>query len=328
MADQLHVAYIGNFGVSHSTENHVRQALEHLGHDVTPLQENDLSSWHQLLADEALRPYDLLLWTRTGWDPPIDHQLQYDVLAAFRDESKPTVGFHLDRWWGLDRQQQVLDEPFFTVDLLATADGGHEREYAQAGVEHWWAPPGVSEFECVPSGPSRRFQSEVAFVGSWQSYHDEWRHRFDLVAHLRKRYRGRVRFYPQPGRAAVRGDQLRQLYASVQVVVGDSCLLGDHPGEVATRYWSDRIPETLGRGGFLLHPYVDGLAEHFDLGRELVCWPLGDWAALDDLIGYYLAHPAERMEIAEAGRRRVLADHTYTVRMRQLLDETRRRGLL
>lgn len=41
---------------------------------------------------------------------------------------------------------------------------------------------------------------------------------------------------------------------------------------------------------------------------------------LKDKIEYYLAHPDERQAIAQRGRARVLADHTYANRMRTLLD--------
>jgi spore maturation protein CgeB len=44
-------------------------------------------------------------------------------------------------------------------------------------------------------------------------------------------------------------------------------------------------------------------------------------AELRDRISYYLAHPDERDAIAAAGRQRVLRDHTYTVRMGELLEQ-------
>jgi spore maturation protein CgeB len=106
----------------------------------------------------------------------------------------------------------------------------------------------------------------------------------------------------------------------VQILVGDSCLLGSH-------YTSDRIPETLGRGGFLLHPETEGLRDLYPEGT-LVTWPLGDWQELRWLIDYYLDRPDERHAIAEAGRGWVMAFHTYEVRMRTMFDVLTGRGLL
>jgi hypothetical protein len=318
----MRLAYIGNFEPRHSTENEVFKGALDAGHEITAWQENTRDTWERL-PDEAYM-HDLVLWTRTGWDWP--HATGWDwetatahqrvLLAACREAGVPVVGFHLDRWWGLDREGQVRSEPFFEADLLCTADGGHTADWADAGVNHRWLPPAVSRFECEPAAPSRRYASDVAFVGSWRpGYHHEWSHRPELVAWLRRTYGGRCRFWPRERGHAVRGAELRTLYASTKVNVGDSCLAGG-----ATRYWSDRIPETLGRGGFLLHPYVEGIEEHFTDGEHLRLWPLGDWGELRRLVDYYLEHDDERRRIAAAGRAHVLAHHTYTVRVGQVLD--------
>lgn len=313
----MRVAYAGNFEPAHSTENEVAKALEACGHDVIRLQENQAETW----AETAFTVPDLFLWTRTGWDWPRATgwtweeatERQRKRLDHLRRLGVPTAGIHLDRWWGLDREGQVDVEPFFRVNLLCTADGGHDEHWAAAGVNHRWLPPAVSEFECGGGTFNRRLASDVAFVGSWRGgYHAEWTHRPELVGWLRSTYRGRCRFWGGPGRS-MRGRALRDLYASTKVNVGDSCLVGG-----ATRYWSDRIPETVGRGGFLLHPYVEGIEEHFTDGVHLRLWPLGDWGELRRLIDYYLAHDDERRTIAAEGRRHVLEHHTYTVRVRQL----------
>jgi hypothetical protein len=315
----------------HSTENEVAKALRAIGHEVLQLQENRPDTWDQPAALlDRLAP-DVFLWTRTGWDwqhcagwsweQATDHQRQ--MLAECRGRGIPTVGYHLDRWHGLDREGQIRNEPFFGVDLLCTADGGHDEQWAAAGINHRWFPPGVSEFECGGGTFNRRLASDVAFCGSWRpGYHQEWAHRPELVDFLRRTYSQRCRFWGGPGRS-MRGRQLRDLYASVKVLVGDSCLAGG-----ATHYWSDRIPETLGRGGFLLHPYVEGIEGHYIDGVHLRLWPLGDWAELRRLIDYYVAHDEERRAIAEAGRRHVLEQHTYTVRMQRLEATLVAEGLL
>jgi spore maturation protein CgeB len=44
---------------------------------------------------------------------------------------------------------------------------------------------------------------------------------------------------------------------------------------------------------------------------------------IPDMVRHYLAHPGERDRIAKAARKRVLAEHTYVIRMGQLLDVMR-----
>lgn len=318
------IAYIGNFQPPHSTENHVAETLRRMGHDVLPLQEDSRPTW-----DPTPTDVDLVMWTRTGsLTPPA--AVATAMLERCRQAGVPTVGFHLDRWWGLSRESLVYESPFFQCDLVCTADGGHDEDWRGAGVEHLWLPPAVAEFECGWGRRDPRMASEVAFVGSWDGYHAEWPWRRRLVRLVSSRYGNqRFRCWPERGGEAIRGERLRNLYASATVVVGDSCLAGD-----ATRYWSDRIPETLGRGGLLIHPEVHGLADHgfidarFPGGNLLLVEP-ENIEQMFETIDMALALPlAEQYEIRRAGMLHVMQHHTYRNRMQQLLDELERRGMV
>lgn len=307
-------AQVGNFEPDHSTENELRKAIGLAGHDVETFQENKPGVFRDLEA--RIGEFDVVLWTRTGWDPPVPHDQQFAMLAAAAHNGVPTVGYHLDRWFGLHREGQVSTEPFFRVQHLFTADGGHDDRFARLGVHHRWLPPGVSEVECIGGTPRPEYESDLVFVGSWQpGYHREWKHRPQLVRFLRREFGDRTAFWPKPGEHAVRGEPLRDLYASVKIAVGDSCLSGG-----ATRYWSDRIPETMGRGAFLIHPWVEGIDEHFTPGLHLITWHPNDWDDLRSKLGRFLADDEGREQVAAAGRAHVLAHHTYTVRIRQILE--------
>lgn len=313
----MRVAYLSNARPRHSTENHLTRALRSHGHAVTQVQEDDLNLWRRLTPTK----FDLLLWTRTAWhwpDPEVARSVQEQTIGRFRDAGVPVVGYHLDRWWGLARETEIATEPFFRLcDLLVTADGGHDEQWQSAGIRHVWLPPAVSEGETAPGAFRPNLASDIAFVGSWQgTYHAEWPHRAEMVGWLRDTYGPRVRFWPQPGQHALRGQALRDLYASVKVLVGDSCLVGG-----SQRYISDRVPETLGRGGYLIHPDVDGVTDgtHYQAGHHLGTWPLGDWSAVRQRIGLALADEPGRLAVARRGRDHVLAHHTYERRVEQLM---------
>jgi hypothetical protein len=316
----MRVVFVGNFGPAHSTETHLAQALEAIDVEVVREQENQVD-WSTLA--KRCTDANFFLWTSThDYSPASVYPAQRQFLA---DCTIPIVGYHLDIWHGLGRAHRVNEAPFFKVGLLVTADGGHDAEWIDAGVNHRYMPPGVSEFECEPGTPRGEFRSPVAFVGSWDGgYHAEHQHRHQLVRWLQKN-RPDCQFWPKPRKHAVRGDALRDLYASVGVVVGDSCFAGR-----IANYHSDRIPETLGRGGFLLHPAVPGVTDGtlYTDGEHLRTWRVGDWDALAYLIDHYTANPDEACKIAEQGRAHVLEHHTYTRRMEQLLDLLRAEGLL
>lgn len=324
----LRFAQIGNFGPEHSTENELRKAIENNGHVAVRHQEDDGEAWSSLT--RAIGSYDVVLWTRTASLSP-DHETQRRMLDAARAAQTPVIGVHLDRWVGLARQREIRREPYFTVDVLFTADGGHQAEWAALGVNHRWLPPAVGAAECGAGEPRDEYRSPLAFVGSWRGgYHPEWQHRARLVRWLSRNYRGRVAFWPQPGQHAVRGAALRDLYASVDVVVGDSCLVPRADGRPCTSYVSDRLPETIGRGGFFIHPHVNGITDGgmVESGTHLATWPLGDFDALRERIEWALGHPAERREIAAAGMAHVAAHHTYDRRVAQVVDVLRAEGLI
>lgn len=323
----MHISYIGNGIPPHSTENDVRRALENNGHTVTFVQENELDQWGKLIAD--IDDPHFILWTSTKqYADHVGREIQWEMLAEARKAGTPVVGYHLDRWWGLDREDRIFHDPFFRVDLLCTADGGHNEQWAQAGINHAWFPPAISEQNCGVGTPREEYTSDIAFVGNWQGgYHREWKHREELVNWLAKRYGNRVKFWPKRGEHAVRGEALKDLYASVKVVVGDSCLVPKKDGSPMTHYCSDRIPETLGRGGMLAHPAVEGID---DLYGGFSPWPLGDWSALKGVIEALTSiEPSGPLDTYLSDQmQHIRENHTYEVRMRQLVEVMTVKGML
>lgn len=311
----MKVAYRSNARPAHSTENDVAAALRSLGHEVAMLQE-DTTTWaqHRKFC-ERYRP-DLFCWTRT-WTPE-PYAQGHRFLDWCRTVGIPSVSYHLDLYVGLDREQQILDgDPFWRTDYVFTADGSHDAWFAEQGINHRWMPPAVNAESCYRAQPDARlYRQPIVFVGSWQGYHGEHAWRQTLVQGLRRHYGPRL-FGLYPRGRAVRQHQLNVLYATARVVVGDTLRL---PG--CHHYWSDRLYETLGRGGFMLFPYVEGIDEHVTDGEHVILYEPDDGLdALTDRIDYWLHRPhAERDEIQQAAYEHVLANHTYRHRVEALLD--------
>lgn len=71
-------------------------------------------------------------------------------------------------------------------------------------------------------------------------------------------------------------------------------------------------------GGFEIVDNVPSLSKYFKDGKELIiAKDKDDWF---EKIDYYINNPDKRLPIIEAGRKRVLADHTYHNRVRQLIS--------
>lgn len=80
---------------------------------------------------------------------------------------------------------------------------------------------------------------------------------------------------------------------------------------------NQRVFDVPACGGFLLTDYRRDLNELFRLGKEVVSYK--DRDELVELVRYFLRHPDEREEIAKRGQARVLKEHTYGHRMRELV---------
>lgn len=309
------ITFVGNFNVSYTSETHHANTLESLGHTVYRFQEGKARTEDIL---QKAKDSNLLVWVHThGWRTTGF----YDEAGLFRELKRlgvPTMTYHLDLWFGIGRQKDLEQDDFYkTIGHFFTVDKKMADWFNEnTEVKGHYLQAGVYEPECYTAEAVKQPPHEVAFVGS-RGYHPEWQYRPQLVDWLRETYGQRFAHYGNDGLGVIRGDSLNRLYADTKVVVGDTlCLNFDYP-----YYWSDRVYETMGRGGFIIHPYIKGMEEHFTDKEHLVFYEYGNFGQLKKLIDYYLEHEEEREKIRVAGHEHVKANHTYTNRWQTILSE-------
>jgi spore maturation protein CgeB len=95
-------------------------------------------------------------------------------------------------------------------------------------------------------------------------------------------------------------------------------LLGRGPKGPARNQIKGRTFEVPGCGGFELTERVPQIERYFELGREIAVYD--DVPGMIDQIRHWLAHPDERAAVAQAGYRRVMAEHTYDHRFQEIFD--------
>jgi glycosyltransferase involved in cell wall biosynthesis len=312
--DRMRIVLVGNYRVDYTSETHHAKTLESMGHTVVRLQEG-VASAEQIL-DESLKS-DMLVFIHTHtWVTPGNMTIS-DIFRKLREKNIPTVTYHLDLWFGIERQKDLEEddfyksiEYFFTVDKLM-ADWFNEH----TNVKGVYLQAAVFDQE-VYKAPRRDFYYPVIFVGA-SVYHKEWPYRQKLIQYLANTFRGFRHIGPGGKIGVVRGQQLNLVYAESKVVVGDSlCLNFDYP-----YYWSDRVYETIGRGGFIIHPYIKGMEEHFEDKKHLVFYKFDDFEDLGNKIDYYLSHDEEREKIRQQGFEHVKANHTYKNRWEFIIKE-------
>ena len=305
-ARKLTIGFIGNFIPSFSTENDRLWSFEHLGHTVIKFQENRTTA-RQLL--EAMPHLDMLMYSHTH-DPSYNISGLIGVFSEYKQQNIPTVSCHLDRWAWLKRVDDVGKEATWFTEYIFMADGSPEAVdlYKQHKLNWYFLPPGVVERDAYIAPPDYiKFPHEIVFTGS-RGYHPEYTFRPQLIDWLHETYGERFGHYGNDGIKVVRGSELNTLVGTAKIVVGDSCF-GGRP-----MYWSDRVTETIGRGGFLIHPKVEGLEI-----PGMATYKHDNFKDLKQQIDYWLSHDEAREQHRRVAHEFVKENETLTQRSEELL---------
>lgn len=113
-------------------------------------------------------------------------------------------------------------------------------------------------------------------------------------------------------RPAVWGMDMYRVLARSRIVLNSHL---DSTGDWAT---NQRLFEVTGVGSLLLTDQKRNMPDLFEPDREAVTYSSVE--ELVEKVAYYLEHEEERREIAEAGRRRTLTDHTTRQRGRRIAE--------
>lgn len=315
----MKISFLGNHSVDYSSETHHAKTLESMGHEVIRLQEGKATA---LEVWEAASTSNLFVWVHThGWNTPeVSTFNMLWVLETLKRLEIPSLTYHLDLWLGLDRQKDLDNDPFYkhiqyffcTDKLMAEWFNNHTT------VKGHYLPAGVFDEECLMLEPDSRIvhhNNDVIFVGS-RGYHKEWPYRPQLIDWLKQNYGSRFTHVGGDGSGTVRGLALNLVYANSKISIGDTLCIGfNYP-----YYYSDRLFESSGRGSFTIFPYIKGIEDCFEIGKEIVTYTYGDFTELKNKIDYYLENDEEREAIRQAGHDRAKRDHTYRKRWETILE--------
>ncbi|MBU0515701.1 MAG: glycosyltransferase [Proteobacteria bacterium] len=170
-------------------------------------------------------------------------------------------------------------------------------------------------------GETAEYGADVAFLG--EGYPNRRRFFAHLLDHDLKIWGtgwdpetplgGRV----QRGGARIKTDELVKIYNATRVNLNLHSAVDVGGVDPEGDFVNPRTFEIAACGGFQLVDRRTLLTEFFEPDREIAVFR--DLAELRAKLDHYLAHPEERRRLAEAGRQRVLAEHTYGHRMERML---------
>ena len=307
----MRILYVGNFSPLSVGEPEIARALRKLGHRVDEFQENP-NTVDEIEEKLAKYNHDLLLFAKFRVGP------KGKTMEFLRKCKAPTVCWLFDLYWGYRRQDQVMRDiqPQFRANIVFTTDGGNEEKWKMMKVKHRLLRQGIDE-DVVPGKPVYDTRAQVVFVGSRGSWAG-WKYRGTLIDWLNRTYGAKFAHLGENGE--VRHEDLNNLFATVKIVVCDSVN--------SPNYWSNRIYETIGRGGFAIHPRVDGLSNEFKEYEHFVPYDYGDFNGLKEKIDYFMSHDEERTKIRDAGFKFCHDTHTYTKRCEEMLKVLKEEKLI
>lgn len=227
------------------------------------------------------------------------------IVQYAKDKKVWTACLVPDLYFGLSREYKVQSDPIFKADVVMTPDGG-ERDWGT--VQHRVLRQAIPDEFCYIGKPDEERGNDIIFVGC---FNPEYPYRAEMLMLLKERYGSRFTWYGKGDSDEVRGHDLNTLYASSKIVIGDSVW--------SPNYWSNRIYETLGRGGFLIHPCNPGLEREYTPYKHYIPYKPGDFQGLFRIIDHYLEDERHRKEIQLAARWETKLRHTQSVRCKDLV---------
>lgn len=289
------IAYIGGFSRLHD-EEYIARSFEMNGCTVVRIPQ--VTSWFDLKQVLERELPDILLYGK--WECPKE---LFPTILKLKRTGMKTVCWIFDLYFDYTREYQVRNKAFFKSDFVFTTDGGHGPKWTQYGIKHQCLRQGIYDKECYLV-PFKEPKYDVVFVGSDNPIYQERKERLRHISSYCN-----FKWFGKRDTNEVRGTALNELFAESKVVVGDSYY--------SPHYWSNRVVETLGRGGFLIHQDVPGLKEEYP---DLVTYKKGDLQDLRSKIEYYLSHEEERRDIIQKNYQLVKSRYTMDKKCGDLIQ--------
>lgn len=330
----MKILYIGNFTDEGSPLGYcpnaewISETFRELGHEVDGIDESSIST-NQAIKILKRKKYDMLL-TEEGRlkmdflhdednDKDILKQMFAPVMLQARRRKIPVVAWLTNLFFNIMRREaQVRQNPIFKADIVFTTDGGHQKEFEAAGVNHVCLRQGIYQKEAyIPDEKELTpMTTEIGFIGA--IYDNIWPYRKQLVDWLKDTYAEKFEQYG--ARGEVRHHELNVLVNRLKIVVGDSVW--------SPHYWSNRVYEIIGRGGFLIMPDIPGLEKEFTPYQHYIPYKMGNFKQLKEIIDYFLTHDKERNAIRMAGFEHCKKYHTYKHRVKKMLEILEERKII
>jgi spore maturation protein CgeB len=293
--------------------------FEKNGHVVLPFDPNSTLNPREK-AIEMIKEFkpDIILYTKYEFPPEIIVDLKKfaKVIQWYPDVAIP----------------EKLLSYIEIADIFFTMSEGLVEVYRQFNPKTFWLTqafePSLFCIKKITSEDIERFSTEVTFTGTLGTKDYYLRRRKYLSRVLKENFK--LKWW---------GPRMPRKFSTIPLILGKlgrayggKFVWGEEYAKIAklskiflaldaTPYiyksMSDRMYMAVGCGAFYMCQYMEGIEEVLEPEREIITFH-SEQEMIEKII-FYLNKDELRRKIAEAGRKRVLAEHTYEIRIRQML---------
>lgn len=281
----------------------VAMALERLGHQVKIVEHANLD-FDILRASDLVLAFGTLLYpSNVGQAKLISRNITAHTKFAlwYFDACNPA-------WRHSVRKAQAMRAVAPHLDHLFMTD--HSYPWGQHVKRFTWLMQGVDANEYnhdTANHEQRRY--DVIFTGTKMACFSE---REAMLRQISKM--ASLRWVGANAQQHIWGADLFRVYQIARVA-----FVPPPASTVNNRYWSNRLYLAAGTGTPCLVGYTPGIEDHYEDGKEVVCFR-NDLEMKTSLLAL-LGDADLRKRIGDAGRARTLKDHTYDCRAATLLRE-------
>tara|TARA_Y100000401_G_C8319769_1_gene224587 strand:+ start:331 stop:1299 length:969 start_codon:yes stop_codon:yes gene_type:complete len=310
----MKIVFIGKFNELYHEEGKAR-GLQKLGHDVYRFDE--------LFMD----PNDIEKIINIDPDVVIYTKLRFKDSMLFSNKMKEhkilMVSWFPDYCFDWNEGMLKYDKEICAIsnsDLLIIPDGLNKSKWNKLGINQHCVRQEINDDMCFIGNKIENLNKDILFIGTLNN--GVYKHRIPLIEFLSREYGNKFLHLGGSNSDEIRNSDLNDIIASVKIIIGDSLY--------APSYWSNRIYETIGRGGFILHSFTEDLDKEYEIGKHFdvykttknkVGWGREiDYFDLKNKIDFYLKNDRIRKSIAEEGMKYTLKNYTMTHRCKEVVN--------
>ncbi len=274
---------------ANNVEKRIDDALENIGYEVIKVDEKETTE--NILKHDA----DVLLFYKAGVERGVKKMGDLeDCLRRFKGSK---VCIYFDKVWA--GRGNYIRKIAPLTDLVYVSDGDFVR--AHNYINLYELPQATCVDKRRSTGEKKdEYNIPIVFLG--QVYGE----RANFTRNMLARYGNAFKVVND-----VFDDNLTNLCESARVFVSPLYPQTDF-------YWSNRVYQIIGRGGFIIMPRLEGLTWEFKEGEHIEYYR--SFEELCQKIDYYLEHEEERNKVRKAGQKHCLENYTYEKRLKEMLS--------